>query len=58
MKHSRNDGQTINPIFLSPSADSAIVAYDYDGWKGERLAPTLSLKGEGVYGWRTTYLKD
>jgi hypothetical protein len=31
----------INPIFLSPSADSAIVAYGYDGWKGERL-------GEGV----------
>jgi hypothetical protein len=24
-------------------ADSAIVAYVYDGWKGERLAPTLSL---------------
>jgi hypothetical protein len=34
----------MNPIFLSPSADSAIVAYGYDGWKGERL-------GEGVYGW-------
>jgi hypothetical protein len=42
----------MNPIFLSPSADSAIVAYGYDGWKGERLGPTLSLKGEGVCGWK------
>jgi hypothetical protein len=36
-----NECLSINLIFLSPSADSAIVAKGYDGWKGERL-------GEGV----------
>jgi hypothetical protein len=37
-----NKFPSINPIFLSPSADSTIVAYGYDGWKGERLTYTLT----------------
>ncbi|MBL7176874.1 MAG: hypothetical protein ISS66_13710 [Desulfobacteraceae bacterium] len=45
---------SINPIFLSPSRRSRWFRAGEGERLGEGLTPTLSLKGEGVYGWSLT----